>query len=82
MLRRGAALVVVAGAVQAGAELAAEAADGGPAGAEALGLEQMIGQFLVGPGGAVEALRGRSGAARRTMWMRSRNLGSVTSRKA
>jgi hypothetical protein len=50
---------VVAGAVQADAELAAEAADGGPAGADALGLEQVVGQLLVGPVGAVEALRGR-----------------------
>jgi hypothetical protein len=50
---------MVAGAVQADAQLAAEAADGGPAGADALGLEQVVGQLLVGPVGAVETLLGR-----------------------
>jgi hypothetical protein len=59
LLVRVAALVVVTGAVQADAQLPAEAAYGGPAGADALGLEQVISQPLVGPVGAIQALFGR-----------------------
>lgn len=54
-----AAFVVVAGAVQADAQLTAEAVDGRPAGADSLGPEQVIGQLLVSPVGTVEALGGR-----------------------
>src|SRR4051812_13831729 len=54
-----AAQEAVSGAVQADADLAAEAADGGPAGADAFGFEQGVGQLLVGPVGAVETLFGR-----------------------
>jgi hypothetical protein len=59
-LRLGvAAQVAVPGAVQAAAELAAEAAHGRSAGPDAVGLEQVIGQLLVGPGGPVQAAGGR-----------------------
>ena len=54
-----AALVVVAGAVKADAQLAAEAPHGRPAGADALGFEQVVGQLLVSPVGAVEPMLGR-----------------------
>jgi len=45
--------------VQADADLAAEAADRGTAGADAVGLIQVVGQFLMGPVGPVQAVCGR-----------------------
>jgi len=49
----------VGGTVQPDADLAAETPDGSPAGSAALGLEEVVGQFLVGPAGAVQTLFGR-----------------------
>src|SRR5262249_58603352 len=60
LLLGGVAAQVAAGrAVQADADLAAEAAHGGAVGADAFGLLQVVGQLRVGPVSPLQALLGR-----------------------
>lgn len=51
--------MVVSGAVDADADLRAEALHGASGGPDALGLQQVIGQLFMGPVGAVQPLLGR-----------------------
>src|SRR5262249_34503779 len=54
-----AALVVVGRPVQPDADSGAEALHGAAGGLDAAGLAQVVGEFLVGPVGSVQALLGR-----------------------